>query len=310
LAFNVTSPAGYCVGENGVTITLSGSETGVNYQLYKNDVAEGSPVAGTGMPLAWDNMTFGTYHVVATDAEGGCMTRMNLVAEPVVNVVTGGKIGSDQVICENSIPYTFTNEDYPTGVTGAMITYQWQIMRSADAAFSDIAGAMSAIYTHNTTLNEDVQFRRRAFATIGTGTGAVVCSAYSDTVFVRINRSTPGTIAANQIIPSGGTPATFTSVTPAVLDPATGGLITYQWKYSTDGISFYDVPSTGTDPGTDSVYTADAITVDTWFRRDVIFTYGYQLHKSNKRSYGYGYQYCKPRNNKFCANNMRKHPSL
>jgi len=51
--FNLTAPVAYCDGEEGVTITLSGSQVGVNYQLYNSSGADGAPLPGSGSALTW-----------------------------------------------------------------------------------------------------------------------------------------------------------------------------------------------------------------------------------------------------------------
>ena len=67
--FDVTGGGAYCSGGSGVPIGLSGSQSGVNYQLKKNGVNSGSAVAGTDSPISFGNKIFqGTYTVVATDA--------------------------------------------------------------------------------------------------------------------------------------------------------------------------------------------------------------------------------------------------
>ncbi|MGB3007968.1 MAG: hypothetical protein WBC06_15750, partial [Chitinophagaceae bacterium] len=45
-AFNVTGGGGYCTGGSGLTVWISGSETGVNYQLYVGASPVGAAVAG------------------------------------------------------------------------------------------------------------------------------------------------------------------------------------------------------------------------------------------------------------------------
>src|SRR5690606_2924030 len=45
--FNVTGGGNFCSGSTGAAIGLSGSETGVNYQLKNGTANVGSPVAGT-----------------------------------------------------------------------------------------------------------------------------------------------------------------------------------------------------------------------------------------------------------------------
>lgn len=59
--YNVTGGGTACSYGNGETVGLSGSQTGVNYQLYDNGVSVGSPMAGNGSAI-----TFGTYNVTGT----------------------------------------------------------------------------------------------------------------------------------------------------------------------------------------------------------------------------------------------------
>src|SRR5207245_10661041 len=78
-AFNVTGGGSYCVGGTGKPVGLSGSQTGVNYQLKRDGSNVGSPVAGTGSALNFGNQTAaGAYTVVATNnSANGCSGSMN-----------------------------------------------------------------------------------------------------------------------------------------------------------------------------------------------------------------------------------------
>ncbi len=96
-AFFVIGGGSYCAGGTGVHIAISGSDTGVNYQLFNGSVVAGSPVAGTGATLDFGlQTTAGTYTVVATNPITGCtmtMTGSATVAVdplPAVFSVTGG----------------------------------------------------------------------------------------------------------------------------------------------------------------------------------------------------------------------------
>lgn len=96
-AYVVTGGGNYCTGGTGVTVGLSNSETGINYQLYLGGTAIGSPVAGTGTAVTLSSVTVaGTYSVAATNAATGCTNNMTGSATVVVNampsvfVVTGG----------------------------------------------------------------------------------------------------------------------------------------------------------------------------------------------------------------------------
>ncbi len=85
-AFNVTGGGAYCAPGAGVPVGLSGSESGVNYQLQLNGVDVGAPVAGTGNPISFGLQTqSGVYTVVATATAGGCTAAMNGSVTVTVN---------------------------------------------------------------------------------------------------------------------------------------------------------------------------------------------------------------------------------
>jgi hypothetical protein len=95
-AFNVTGGGGYCAGGIGVHIGLSGSNSGVTYQLMNGAVNVGSPLGGTGMNLDYGLLTAsGLYKVVATTTATGCVNTMmdtvaiNINALPVAYNVFG-----------------------------------------------------------------------------------------------------------------------------------------------------------------------------------------------------------------------------
>ncbi len=95
--FTVTGGGNYCADGSGVSITLSGSQSGVNYQLYNGTLAVGSPVAGTGAAIDMGTHTgTGSYNVVAMNASTGCMSNMSGSASIGINplpnayTVTGG----------------------------------------------------------------------------------------------------------------------------------------------------------------------------------------------------------------------------
>jgi hypothetical protein len=94
----VSGSSSYCAGGAGVMVTLTGSASGINYQLYRGTIAVGSSVPGTGPGVL--NMGLqtvaGTYTVVATDAVTGCTKNMSGSATisfnplPTDYTVTGG----------------------------------------------------------------------------------------------------------------------------------------------------------------------------------------------------------------------------
>lgn len=97
--FTVTGGGEYCNGGIGLPIGLSGSQTGVNYQLSLYGTPDGAPVSGTNSALSFGNKTNpGTYTVQAVDTTTGCQQTMNGNAVVTVNPVPTAYAGPDQVI--------------------------------------------------------------------------------------------------------------------------------------------------------------------------------------------------------------------
>lgn len=175
-AYTVTGGGNYCTGGTGVTVGLSNSDAGINYQLYRAGTAVGSPVAGTGTAITLGSMTIGgTYTVVATNTTTGCVNNMSgsatvtVNAMPNVYVVTGGG-----AYCAGSTgPHIGTNNS-STGIN-------YQLYNGGSAVGSPVAGS--------TGMGVD-------FGTVGTaGTYSVMASnpstgcavAMSGTVAVTVN---------------------------------------------------------------------------------------------------------------------------
>ena len=85
-AFNVGGGGSRCTTDPGVVITLSGSQTGVNYQLLLNGSPVGGTVAGTGNALSFPAQTAaGTYTITGQSATNGCTATMSGTATITVN---------------------------------------------------------------------------------------------------------------------------------------------------------------------------------------------------------------------------------
>ena len=126
-AYTVTGGGSFCSGGTGMAVGLSGSQTGVSYQLKRDNTNVGTAMTGTGNALAFGNQTVaGSYTVWATPS--GCtatamtgsvsvsvIANPTLVAGVTVNATTcGGTNGS--------IPFTTTNVpngSYQLSYTGA-----------------------------------------------------------------------------------------------------------------------------------------------------------------------------------------------
>ena len=146
-AFSVTGGGSYCSGGSGVAVGLSGSESGVNYQLKIGGVNTGSPVAGTGAAISFGNQTAaGTYTVVATNATTSCTNTMTGSVVVTVNPlptafsVTGG--GS----------YCSGGSGVAVGLGGSQSGVNYQLKRDGTDTGSPVAGTGSAISFGNQTV--------------------------------------------------------------------------------------------------------------------------------------------------------------
>ncbi|MFN4892397.1 MAG: PKD-like domain-containing protein [Bacteroidota bacterium] len=84
--YNVTGGGAYCSGGVGSLIGLSGSDSGVSYELYFGGSATGNIVTGTGSAISFGTITTaGTYTVVASNATTGCSTNMSGTASVSIN---------------------------------------------------------------------------------------------------------------------------------------------------------------------------------------------------------------------------------
>ena len=97
VVYTVTGGGGYCSDGPGSHIGISGSASGISYQLYHSGLLIGSPVSGTGSALDMGLQTLtGSYTVVATNAGTSCSSNMAGIATVAVNplpaayTVTGG----------------------------------------------------------------------------------------------------------------------------------------------------------------------------------------------------------------------------
>ncbi len=101
-----------CAGKD-LTFTLSGSDIGVNYQLFKNDTAMSGVVSGTGSSIQFTGMAkSGVYVIIATDNATSCRSYMSanatITASPLwLGYNTNWNDPSNW--CNNTIPATNAN---------------------------------------------------------------------------------------------------------------------------------------------------------------------------------------------------------
>jgi uncharacterized protein YjdB len=138
--YNVTGGGQYCSGGTGVHIGLSGSNAGVNYQLFRGVTPMGSPVSGTGAALDFGPQTVaGTYTVVANNPLTTCTNNMSgsaiVVVNPIptANTVTGG--GN----------YCSGGTGVVVGLSGSTLGVNYQLFKGITAVGGPVAGTGAAL---------------------------------------------------------------------------------------------------------------------------------------------------------------------
>ena len=139
-SFNVTGGGAFCAGGAGQPVNLSGSQTGVNYQLLRNGNPVGSPLAGTGSGLAFGNqVTAGTYTVAASNATTTCAANMSGNAVVTVNPApTAFSVTGGGAFCSGAAGPA-------VGLGGSQAGVNYQLQRNGGNVGSAVAGTGSAI---------------------------------------------------------------------------------------------------------------------------------------------------------------------
>jgi hypothetical protein len=144
VVYAVTGGGAYCSDGAGVPVGLSGSATGIGYQLYNGTTAVGIPSNGTGSALDFGTIGVpGTYNVVATNISTTCSSNMTsgatVTINPTVNPTISVSSPSGYTVCAGT-PVTF-NSMATNG--GATPSYQWSVNGMA------VPGALSTSYNYS-----------------------------------------------------------------------------------------------------------------------------------------------------------------
>jgi hypothetical protein len=212
--FTVNGGGAYCAGGAGLPVGLSGSETGVNYQLQIGGVNTGSPVAGTGSALSFGSQTTaGTYTVVATNATTSCTNNMTgsavITIDPLPTAfsVTGGGA------------YCAGGTGVPVGLSGSETGVEYQLQIGGVNTGSPVSGTGSAISFGNQTA-------AGTYTVVATNTTTTCTSNMTGSATVTIN-PLPG-LSETHILPTsclagnGSIDLTVTGAVPTILYSWTG----------------------------------------------------------------------------------------
>lgn len=191
--FAITGGGGFCAGGVGVAVGLSGSQTGVSYQLYNGVNPVGTAVAGTGSALAFGNQTgAGTYTVQTTTAGGYCATPMTGTAVITVNTTPSVSSSATGSACSGIAQnYTITS-----GVVGT--TFTWS--RAAVAGVSNTAVSNQTSNPITEVLNNTIASAVNVNYLIVPSVNGCTGSTFTYTVTVNITPEAP--IIGNTIQPT------------------------------------------------------------------------------------------------------------
>jgi hypothetical protein len=241
--YDVSGSGNLC---NGATLRVNGSEAGVTYELYKDNVlVSGSAQVGAGGDYPeWSPLpSAGTYTVKTSAVDGYCSVSMtgSVTVAPITPNITLHPSVTPQNLCVGEE----ASELLIAAIGDGMLSYQWY--SSTDNANNtpadDVAvGANSDSYTPSTAAIGTLYYYCVVTNTCTLGS-AIVTTTMSGGVTV-----SPNTQITSQPVDANGCANATVSI------GATGaGTLTYQWQYSADGVNDWANVLNGTPVG--STYT-------------------------------------------------------
>ena len=128
IIYRVSGGGNYCSGGTGVHVGLAGSETGINYALYKNGIIFDGPLPGTTGPLDFGLETnAGTYKITGTNTTTGCVSKMSdsaiVVVDPLLTPYVSISPAVADSICVGELD-TFT---VTVANQGTAPVFQWSV---------------------------------------------------------------------------------------------------------------------------------------------------------------------------------------
>ncbi len=112
--YMVTGGGTYCAGLEGLEVGLSGSQTGVSYQIQKYNVNVGTAITGTGAAISFGKqMEAGTYSVIGTHIISACMNTMlspkTIVIDETLPAFVAASVPANiSINCSDAIPSAAT----------------------------------------------------------------------------------------------------------------------------------------------------------------------------------------------------------
>ena len=142
-SFTLNASTTICAGDSGTHLILSGSSSGVSYQLYQGMGSTGPVIYGTGTALDMGLQTIaGTYTVRATDTTTGCSQTM--AGHPVITVNSAiSAIYGPSELCQGT---TITLNNITAGGTWASGSPAIASVDPSTGVVSGVSAGSSVIY--------------------------------------------------------------------------------------------------------------------------------------------------------------------
>ncbi|HRH61774.1 MAG TPA: GEVED domain-containing protein [Bacteroidia bacterium] len=197
--YTVSGGGTICSSQTG-SVALSNSTAGVTYALYRNAVATGTTLSGTGTALSFTGITSaGTYSIYGTNSLGCKIKMQDSVSITVISLPTTANAGSDQTKCGQTS--TTLTANAPTSGTGS-----WTIVSGSGGSFS-ATNNPSATFTAAAGSTNTLRW------TISNSP----CTASSDDVIISFPLNpTTASAGPDQLALCGLTSATLAANTPSV----------------------------------------------------------------------------------------------
>ncbi len=240
--FSVSGGGDRCDDQPGLTVSLNGSQGGniVTYQLKRDNVNVGAPVAGTGSALNWEGLTeAGTYTIQAIHSNG-CTRIMNSSAPVVITTKaapTPANAGADINACGTQTTLHANTPTVGTGVWSQIGGPIASTIQTPNSPSTSVSTTQPNTYVYAWTITnsngcvstDNVQVIYNAVATAASaGPDQTIC----DDVFAVMAANTPLVGNGEWILVSGPQGAVFfpDAYTPdAILFVADPGTYVYRW---------------------------------------------------------------------------------
>jgi hypothetical protein len=142
-------------GDDGVRLSIDG---GATYEI--NTLYNDHPYTETTQDIYF---AAGTHNLVLEYYENAADNRVRFNIGTRTGTTTGGKIGSDQTLCQSSIdPALLTSVSAARNCAGNPVSYQWQYSSTSNFAVATNVGTNSATYDPPSQPVGTRYYRRRA----------------------------------------------------------------------------------------------------------------------------------------------------